>query len=344
MRRLARAASGWLLFVTCAVAAALGGACGLGILGVAPDGDASEGGLLEGGALDGAQDGAQDDGSSVPLDDGAVPIFDAALDVNPLNCLLGCEGGTAGTMGCDAGTCVIRCDNNECQNEPVVCPPGIPCAIDCAGQNSCKGGLDCTQASRCAVGCTGQGSCQNNPIDCTGDSCSITCTGQANACNVPIRCDAGDCLIRCLENDTCQNNPIGCTSDSCRILCGSSKNKGTRACGGPINCAATTSCDIQCRANDSCQNGAITAIAGKRADVACLEDRSCNGGILIEAADAGVVCHGPDACQGRTTCDGGKCAAECFKTNNQNQQFCCYAATCVATNTMMCTFTDGGCP
>src|SRR5688572_5500987 len=49
------------------------------------------------------------------------------------------------------GTCQIDCGTGEC-GDGVVCPPGLPCIVNCIGSAACETGLiDCTEALTCDI-------------------------------------------------------------------------------------------------------------------------------------------------------------------------------------------------
>jgi hypothetical protein len=284
---------------------------------------------------------AREEGFESFLD--AEPIFDAALDVNPLNCLKVCEAGTCN----DAGACVIRCDGTgtACPSgKQVVCPPGVPCDVRCTAQGSCDRGVDCSQASRCNVLCSGQDSCLENEITCTGDSCVVSCSGQ-RTCNRSVVCDAGNCILRCTGDDSCLEHPVECYADSCTVQCGITGGTGQRSCNRSVTCVAKDECKIGCFTQDSCLENPVRATAD-RATVTCSGQGSCNRGVVTSAGDSGIVCKNQDSCAvNGVNCDGGNCRAICDSTGGNPIKNCCKATTCVAPRMINgCTFTTAGCP
>ena len=169
--RLGRASR--VLLVVIAFAAVV--ACGIDLLATGDGaGGLEDGGANEASLLDGARPDGQDlrDGSQIMLPSVPDPFLDASLDVNPQNCIDGCDGGT-----CDGGWCVIDCTTQSSCGANVVCPPGIPCDVQCGGQAACAQGVDCTGASACKINCQGQSSCASGPIACSGLACKIECAG-----------------------------------------------------------------------------------------------------------------------------------------------------------------------
>ncbi len=132
------------------------------------------------------------------------------------------EGGAC--EGDGGQQCSVYCGtSNPC--EAVRCPDGIPCYVDCTGQNACAGGVDCADASSCTVICAGGGNCG-----------AITCGGQ-------------DCQVYCLATGACPG-PIVCqASNSCAVTCG-----GTSSCAGNIRCTGLT-CDVTCSGAGACEGG-----------------------------------------------------------------------------------------
>ena len=318
------------------LAAALGAvlvACGLGAVGTLA-GDAGNGGPDggDGTAGEGGRD-ASEEGLEVFLD--AQPIFDAALDTNPANCLAVCDAGV-----CDGGTCVIACrGGNPCPpDQQVVCPPGVPCEVDCIAANSCNRGVDCTQATRCKIGCIGDNTCAENKVLCTGDSCVVDCKGPTT-CNRGVACDAGSCIIRCTGSDSCHENKIECYSDTCSVQCGN----GQTACNRGVTCVGQESCTILCNGTNSCAENAVVARA-KNVSVTCSAQSSCNRGVEISAGDGGIVCKNDSACAGILHCDGGRCQASCSNTQNNAMQLCCKSPTTCSSQATNCGFTNQGCP
>jgi hypothetical protein len=315
-------------------------ACGLDIL--ATGGGASgldDDGGREGATLDGAQgDGADlGDGSQVILPPVPDPFLDAGLDVNPQNCLDGCDGGT-----CDGGWCVLDCTGQGSCGANVQCPPGIPCDVECGGLGACAKGVDCTQASACKINCQGQGSCANAPVGCSGLGCKIDCSG-LGACAKGVDCDASVCAIACTGDQSCRNEATTCNADICSIRCGVAGEIGKDSCSDGIACKATQLCDIGCVAHNDCRNVPITAESAGTTIVQCTGDMTCTrGSILSGAGEAGVVCTGGmGACGQKTYCDAGSCFATCAK---DNLTFCCKPGpTCKIKELPGCKISDGGC-
>ena len=316
-------------------------ACGIDVLasgdgagGIDGDGGANEASLLDGALRDGQEPG---DGSQVVLPPVPDPFLDAGLDVNPVNCAAGCDGGT-----CDGGWCVIDCTALGSCGANVVCPPGIPCDVQCRGQGACTQGVACTEASACRVDCSGQGACTNQPVACSGLGCKIECSG-LGSCSKGVACDAGNCSIACTGDNSCRNDPVSCNADVCRIRCGIAGAMGKDSCNDGVACDAKQLCDIGCVADSVCRNKPLSARSDGTTIVQCTGDQTCTqGSSLSGAGEAGVVCTGGmGACGQKTTCDAGSCYATCGK---DDMTFCCKPGpTCKTTELPGCRISDGGC-
>ncbi|MBN9162451.1 MAG: hypothetical protein BGO98_18660 [Myxococcales bacterium 68-20] len=302
-------------------------ACGLSVIGAEDGVDANEG-AAECGVRDGAGsnvvDGTTRDADE-PISDATAPdSSDGGIDASQANCLAAC--GDAGT--CDAGWCVIACDGpSACANARVTCPPGIPCDVQCKGASACASGVDCAAASACNVACDGPSSCANEKVTCKGAACEVSCSG-VNACASGVECDAGTCALRCTGSDTCKNGRVVCNADVCTIECGVSGKNGQNACLSSVECQAAKSCDIRCNAENTCKNGSVVAAAGDTVDITCAGKTSCQGKVYASAGDSGVRCLGDSACKDGVSCDGGRCAAHCEKSDSY---LCCDAGECVPT-------------
>ncbi|MBX3263078.1 MAG: hypothetical protein KF782_25610 [Labilithrix sp.] len=309
-------------------------ACGLSVIGAEPD------------AVDEARDAEPERGvdrpDADPLDPDAPPPppppvldpFDGGVDASPENCAIACAD--AGT--CVAGWCVITCNGGaECRNGAVTCPPGVPCDVRCNGADACKDGVDCADATACSVLCDGRTSCTNDKVRCKGAACRVTCS-QKDACLQGVACDAGVCAIRCLGNDACKNERVVCNADRCSVECGASPKEGNNACQAGVDCQAATSCDVRCLSDNSCKNAAVVAVASDTVAVTCSGMNSCEG-VVASAGDSGVQCLGQNACKNGVSCDGGRCAARCEKSDIE---LCCEAGVC-ATTTGACQI-EPSCP
>jgi hypothetical protein len=305
--------------VRLAVFVALGCGCGITVVGVLdPDRDGGTGGSEAGASLpDGGfvPDAPATDSGDTIID--IVPL-DASFDVNPANCAAACDGGV-----CDGGWCTFTCGPAQCQNAPVVCPPGVPCAVACNANGSCSKGVNCGAATACDIKCKGDTSCINDKVTCTGVACTVKCSGNGS-CNQGVECDAGLCAIGCTGGTSCINGAVQCRGDSCQVVCGDGVGKGKGSCNQGVSCIEAKSCDIACQDPDSCTNSRVTAVAGDRTNVRCTAAGACNSGIQTTSADDTAFCK-DTACGQGIFCDGGACKARCA---NKNVGLCCKAGTC----------------
>ena len=314
-------------------------ACGIDLLasgdGAQGAGDSSDGQAPGQGS--GSTDAAED-GTQYLIPPTIDPIADSGLDVNNENCLASCpEGGVA---SCDAGWCVFDCKDDRVCMDRVICPPGIPCAVQCGAKNSCANGVDCMSGSACRITCDGESSCDTKPIGCSGLGCQVDCTG-TQACHEGVSCDASTCAINCTGSDACHDGTTQCTGESCTIRCGTANKKEmTPPCDHNVVCDTTKLCDIGCIGDGTCPNEPIIARSGS-VKVQCTGDDTCPNGSVVSGVDAGVLCTGARACGHQTYCDAGSCAATC---QDDGFSFCCLAGPgkCKVSMTN-CTIDDAGC-
>lgn len=178
------------------------------------------------------------DGGDSAADAGAV---DASLCAQ--RCTM--EGGIC-EPGADGGEqCSVYCNTtNPCT--AVVCPPGIPCFVDCTGENACSGGIDCSGASSCSIACGASSNC--GTISCGGDDCRILCQ-TVNGCTGNIECTAvQSCDIQCAAAGTCAGT-ITSGAQNTMVAC---SQPGT--CAGTIVCGGSQ-CSVDCDTPTSCANG-----------------------------------------------------------------------------------------
>jgi hypothetical protein len=122
------------------------------------------------------------------------------------------------TGGCAAGSCRIVCTSGaKCAK--VICPPGLPCVVNCTGNDACTQGVDCTQATSCSVKCDTSanpqdpGACRN--VDCGGTTCAVTCTGE-KACQQRLSCTGTTkCTFDCKTQSSCCSAPV--CSGACTV-------------------------------------------------------------------------------------------------------------------------------
>jgi hypothetical protein len=175
----------------------------------------------------GLEDGGDDAG---PAGDAS----DAAVDP-------ACGAGCVGTgRSCDAGACVVTCPPGgagTCMNT-VVCPPGVPCVVDCADLKACEG-TSCGDASACTFNCPSRDACRYTSCG-SAKTCSYACRNE-NSCRA-ISCGmAESCVIDCADaGEACKEN-IDCPNradSTCDVRCG------TQGCGSNIECCADAGCMV----------------------------------------------------------------------------------------------------
>jgi hypothetical protein len=110
------------------------------------------------------------------------------------------------TGGCSAGMCVIACEDQECENESIACPPRWPCRVVCDGKDRCKQAMIlCPPMHACEVECTGEHSCEKLDLDCGDGPCAMSCHEHEHACEEAIvECGHADTTVSC---DLPQNLP-----------------------------------------------------------------------------------------------------------------------------------------
>lgn len=102
---------------------------------------------------------------------------------------------------CTLGVCEIECTTASCDDDDIVCPPGLPCAVTCSGSSACNAKqIVCAPGQRCRLTCTGKDACNSVKIaaadagpvciDCQGDMANRACVSMA--CTLPTSCSL-DC-------------------------------------------------------------------------------------------------------------------------------------------------------
>ena len=167
-------------------------------------------------------------------------------------------------------------------------PDTVNCTVECSAATECTGGQSCNDGWCVApnVVCDKHG----NPIDAamvtTPDGrmpdadttaqqlCEQGCTrGECDA--------AGVCVIDCSGNQKCTNSDVQCPANlPCRVICGPG------SCTHKIVCNMSSSCDVQCTGDMSCQ-----------------DEIQCPSG------ECDVMCSGTSSCKRRTKC-GNSCACD----------------------------------
>jgi len=142
-----------------------------------------------------------DQGYCVLLGSGSA-LQDAATDTTPADAVVCPQG-----CSCDVSTstCMIVGTGGQ----PVTCPSGWNCQIDCVGGDAC-GDITCTMAASCSVSCVGGGAC--GAITCGPGKCDTMCTGGGACgmidCSSSCRCDV-ECLAGSCQQISCPMTPQG---------------------------------------------------------------------------------------------------------------------------------------
>ncbi len=184
---------------------------------------------------------------------------DALLPVTCADSLCVANGGRCADGGND---CIIECNDagTNCTST-ILCPPGVPCRVVCATDDTCAQKVDCTQATSCDVACTGKHTC--NGVACGGTKCNVACTGMDSCQTGTIACTATDCAIACTGTGTkvCKDL-VTCTSATCNVTCEA------EACPGGVTATTTGDASIVC-GNNACAPGGASCFAKAACRVAC---------------------------------------------------------------------------
>lgn len=131
----------------------------------------------------------------------------------------GCEPACTGPgRSCDGDTCVVRCSDGGAPCTGVVCPPGVPCRVECSVDSACSG-VSCGEATRCELRCTATDACKNG-LDCaSAQSCTVVCTPGSPGCATDIRCPrpvGSKCQLTCGQSG-CGGNVVCCSQNECLV-------------------------------------------------------------------------------------------------------------------------------
>jgi hypothetical protein len=109
-------------------------------------------------------------------------------------------------------SCTIDCTGTKCRAQPVVCPAGIACTVQCGNNDDCSR-VDCSKATGCTVVCSGVGAC-GGAVTCGSGPCSVSCTGN-NSCAGGVACGSScRCNVTCGGNNSCAT-PATCPGALC---------------------------------------------------------------------------------------------------------------------------------
>ena len=158
-------------------------------------------------------------------------------------------------------------------------PNTLDCTVECSGPTECASGQSCKDGW--CVGPNIECDSGGNPIeiDAGADSalpadaddsaqrlCEQGCTNGT--------CVEGVCVINCSGTDQCIATDVRCPENlPCRVMCG------PMSCTHKIVCNTSSSCEVQCTGDGSCQ-----------------DEIQCPSG------ECDVMCTGANTCKKRTKC------------------------------------------
>jgi hypothetical protein len=123
----------------------------------------------------------------------AVPCGDP-LQPSATTCPGTCTG------GCFDDVCYITCDEDQECNQPINCPPGLPCQVTCNGLEACRHQVHCDDDYPCSVSCTGDAACKGAELFCgSASACEVLCGASPEACQgLEVHCGGGICNMQCV--------------------------------------------------------------------------------------------------------------------------------------------------
>jgi hypothetical protein len=166
-------------------------------------------------ALDGAGDAAVTGEQTPPgatTGTGSEEIPIEAPDAAALEaCRQACGTVDGGT--CDGATCVITCATTGACPSAMVCPPGVPCHVQCTAKQACRS-VSCGDASACEIDCVGERACDGNVLS-NSETSAIACNGK-EACHGNVTCNGDTCAITC-SVEGCKMDVVDCCATSCTV-------------------------------------------------------------------------------------------------------------------------------
>jgi hypothetical protein len=152
---------------------------------------------------------------------------DGGVDANGGSADASCEALCPAAGGaCVDGGCQIAC--TQCSG--TVCPPGLPCTVNCGGPGSCSD-IDCGRASSCDVVCKGAGGSNCAGVRCLSPSCLVHCEGN-DACTGAVELGGKTAKLECVGANACLA-AVTCCAGSCNFMCPGAMN-----CTAGLCCAA----------------------------------------------------------------------------------------------------------
>ena len=234
----------------------------------------------------------------------------------------------------DDTTCVIECDEDSiaCNEEPLECPDGANCQVDCVDEDSCLDEIVCPKDGDCTINCSEVGTCQG-AIDCSGSvNCTIDCD-EDDSCEGGFGVRAGQAALSliCAGEGSCSGDPVECGDAGCSIACDGDRScdsemrmlgrlsildcNGTQSCAGLIDCSRDEEgCQINCRGADACLRDISCGKQGESrlCDIRCLGQRTCSGNTTCLGQKCNLLCDN-ESCGGDVACEpgSGDCSISC---------------------------------
>jgi hypothetical protein len=285
------------------------------------------------GAADGPPSACDEKACDTALSDGCCPAgCTAATDSD---CSVNCGNGII-EMGetCDPqSSCPIGCTNRACTSFELQgtagmcnarCVEGPPIAICKDGDGCCPSTCNATTDKDCLIEC-GNGAKEGSETCDPLDSCPASCPQQV--CNLFKLVNPGTCTAecvpdgqqtRCVAGDGCCPGTCNANNDSdCQAKCGNGVKEDGEACDPcPTSCAQQEcqirkvdmagTCNARCvndRLQTQCMNGDGCCPGGCDLE----SDNDCTSCINGEIACGGRCIACPNAANGRSGCQNGRC-------------------------------------
>jgi transcriptional regulator with XRE-family HTH domain len=187
--------------------------------------------------------------------------------------------GTREYLACESGEILLVAGGEQwrlrplerrCNDEPVECPDGANCEINCLDEDTCQAEITCPDDGNCVVNCSDIGTC-TELIDCGNSvNCEVNCD-EDDSCqsNFAVQGKLAALTLLCQGDGTCSGNTIECGGAGCLIACDGIDTcdgdmrlegrksvldcNGTQSCSGLIDCSIDQEgCQVNCRGADSC--------------------------------------------------------------------------------------------
>jgi hypothetical protein len=181
------------------------------------------------------------------------------------------------------------------------------CTVRCSAASDCTGGQVCRSDGYCAMPDVKECKTGNDDSDITVVDASVDSTADAldqTLCQQNCTkgtCVDGVCVIDCSAPGACITVDVVCApSVPCRVVCG------TGSCTHKVNCGLSTSCEVQCNGDFSCQDEILCN--ANRCDVDCIGTSSCKRRAKCSGSCAcDVTCTGSSSCNEVAECPASSC-------------------------------------